>query len=105
VALRPALEELSRAEGVRAVLLFGSRARGEAQVDSDLDLVVIAAEPRLTPRQRLDDWRRFRALLGDLPVGLDLIVTGWADAERMAQSRWHVMGDVAREGLALHVAG
>ena len=33
-----------------------------------------------------------------LPAQVDLVVQGQADAERLAGSRWHVMGDVAREG-------
>ena len=37
-------------------------------------------------------------------VGCDLVVQGSADAERLSQSRWHVMGDVAREGRVLYVA-
>ncbi len=36
---------------------------------------------------------------------LDLVVQGQADAAYLAQSRWHVMGDVAREGRVLYVAG
>ena len=43
--------------------------------------------------------------MGDLPkghcplgVGVDLVVIGFADAERLSGSRWYVMGDGAREG-------
>ena len=39
-----------------------------------------------------------------MPVGRDLVVQGSADAERLSQSRWCVMGDVAREGRVLYVA-
>lgn len=35
-----ALAQVCRARGVRKVLLFGSRARGEARPDSDVDLIV-----------------------------------------------------------------
>ncbi|MCP9849800.1 nucleotidyltransferase family protein [Cyanobium sp. Morenito 9A2] len=89
---------------VKAVVGFGSRARGESRSDSDLDLVVIIRSAQLTPQQKLAGWRRYRALLGSVPVGVDLLVTGWGDAARMAQSRWHVMGDVAREGKVLYAA-
>ena len=37
--------------------------------------------------------------------GVDLVVAGAADAARLSGSRWHVFGDVAREGRVLHVAG
>jgi predicted nucleotidyltransferase len=102
--LREGLLALIAEPEVRAVVAFGSRARGEAQADSDLDLVVITRSAQLTPQQRLDGWRRYRPLLGSVPVGVDLLVTGWQDAERMAGSRWHVMGDMAREGKVLYAA-
>ncbi len=76
--LTAALRRLCAVPGVRAVVAFGSRGRGDAHCESDLDLAVICAEPRLTPQQK---------------------------PERLAGSRWHVMGDVAREGRVLYVAG
>lgn len=103
--LREGLQRLCADASVRAVLAFGSRARGDAHADSDLDLVVVCQEPDLTPERKTSLWRRYRDLLGRMSVGVDLIVTGWRRAERMAGSRWHVMGDVAREGRVLYVAG
>jgi hypothetical protein len=50
-------------------------------------------------------WQRFSQALGPLGVGVDLVVAGAADAARLSGSRWHVFGDVAREGRVLHVAG
>ena len=104
-SLRQGLARLSREEGVRALVAFGSRARGDAHADSDLDLAVICQEAELTPEGKLVGWRRYRERLGQVTVGVDLIVTGWRQAERMAGSRWHVMGDVARQGKVLYVAG
>ena len=37
------------AEGLTALVAFGSRGRGEARADSDLDQAVICAKARLTP--------------------------------------------------------
>lgn len=99
-----ALKRLCAEPDVQAVLAFGSRARGEARLDSDLDLAVIVRQAQLTPAQKLICWRRFRQLLGPLGVGLDLVIAGQADAARLSGSRWHVFGDVAREGRVLHVA-
>lgn len=103
--LQAGLERLVAWEDVRAVVVFGSRARGDAQADSDLDLAVICAQPQLTPQQKQACYQRFRAALGGLGCGVDLVVQGQADAAYLAQSRWHVMGDVAREGKVLYVAG
>jgi len=99
-----ALARLCAEPDVRALVVFGSRARGEAREDSDLDLAVILRQPQLTPAEKLAGWQRFRKRLGPLGVGVDLVLAGSADAERLSGSRWHVFGDVAREGKVLHVA-
>ena len=83
---------------------YGSRARGQAREESDLDLAVIVRQPQLTPAEKAACWGRFRERIGLLVVGVDLVVAGSADAERLSSSRWHVFGDVAREGRVLHVA-
>jgi predicted nucleotidyltransferase len=103
--LRGRLQGLCQVSSVRAVVAFGSRARGEAQPDSDLDLAVICCEASLSPELKTERWQGFRSMLGSLGCGVDLVVIGTQDAERMATSRWHVMGDVAREGQVLYVAG
>jgi len=103
--LRSRLQGLCQQSNVQAVVAFGSRARGDADPDSDLDLAVICHEPSLPPELKTERWQAFRALLGPLGCGVDLVVIGAQDAERMAASRWHVMGDVAREGQVLYVAG
>jgi len=100
-----ALARLCAEADVQAVIAFGSRARGEARPDSDLDLAVIVRQPQLTPADKLACWRRFNRALGRQGVGVDLVVAGSADAERLSGSRWHVFGDVAREGRVLYVAG
>ena len=102
--LTVALQRLCALPELQALVLFGSRGRGDAHADSDLDMAVIAKEPQLTPTVKLQLWKQCRDALGSVPVGCDLVVQGSADAERLSQSRWHVMGDVARQGRVLYVA-
>jgi hypothetical protein len=102
--LAGALQRLCALPELKAVVAFGSRGRGDASGDSDLDLAVIAKESQLSPEAKLQLWTRCREAMGVVPVGCDLIVQGIADAARLSQSRWHVMGDVAREGRVLYVA-
>jgi predicted nucleotidyltransferase len=89
------------------LLLFGSRARGDARPDSDLDLLVVMPQATLTPQERQQALRLLRAALRplSLSVGVDLVVVGEADAERLAGSRWHVVARALREGKELDVAG
>jgi len=89
------------------VLLFGSRARGDARPDSDLDLLVVMPQATLTPQERQQPLRLLRAALRplSLSVGVDLVVVGEEDAVRLAGSRWHVVARPLREGKELDVAG
>lgn len=102
--LLPGLGRVCREPQVAAVVVFGSRARADSRVDSDLDLAVICREPTLTPAEKTQRSFAYRQMLGAVGCGVDLVVVGSQDAERLAGSRWHVMGDVAREGQVLYVA-
>ena len=87
-------------------MLFGSRARGDGRPDSDFDLLVVMPQATLTPQERQQALRSLRAALRPLPlsVGVDLVVVGEEDAQRLAGSRWHVVARALREGKELDVA-
>jgi hypothetical protein len=89
------------------LVLFGSRARGDARPDSDLDLLVVMPQARLTPLDRQVALKALRSALRPLrlPVGVDLVVVGQEDARTLAGSRWHVVARALREGRELYDAG
>jgi len=96
-----ALAQLGRDPEIASLVLFGSRARGNARPHSDLDLLVIVAG-NLTPERDRRLRRRVRDLLLPLlPVDLDLLISDAATTNRWAGSRWHVLGHVHREGVPL----
>ena len=103
-ALQAGLEQLIACDGVAAVVLFGSRAQGTARPDSDLDLAVICREAELNNQLRSKRWRTYRAALGGLGCGIDLVLQGQVDAATLSGSRWHVMKDVARHGVVLYAS-
>ena len=96
-------------EAVRpiAVILFGSRARGDYRDDSDVDLLVIV------PDEGAEDWKetymaacraasdQSRAIYGDLLISVDVLRMS---AERFADCRRapnHVAGQAARDGVVV----
>jgi predicted nucleotidyltransferase len=83
-----------------AIILFGSRARGAATPDSDLDLLVVTPTS-LRPAKRS---ARLRQALRGLDTSFDLIVI---TPEESAGLRGLASGVVARaltEGTVLHAA-
>ncbi len=73
------------------IILFGSRARGEAGPWSDVDLLVVLPEVTHKRKAMVEILRA----LSDLPVATDVIVSTPEELER----RGHVKGDVLRAAL------
>jgi predicted nucleotidyltransferase len=92
--LRAAIGEVIDAK-VRAVILFGSIARGDPGVDSDIDLAVIAT-PAWDKRVELQDTVRTR--LGN---DCDVLLFTWAEFRQRAAEGEPVVSDILREGVAL----
>ena len=84
------------------VILFGSHARGEAGPDSDVDLIVIEAEPFGPERNvRLEEARLRRALPG-FDVSVDILVFSRDDVDYWRDSLNHVLARALREGKVLY---
>jgi predicted nucleotidyltransferase len=92
-----ATRRLSEAAPDARVILFGSRARGEAREGSDLDLLVI--EPDLESRRA--EFVRLREALGDLGVPIDLVIVSADYAERRAEVRGSMVAEALERGRVL----
>jgi len=101
--LETALRRIAADPSVQALVLFGSRATGTARADSDLDLLVVERTPHLEGQAKVASWWRHFQPLQSLPLPVDLVVSGSADAERLAGSHWHVISEAARHGRVLVV--
>jgi predicted nucleotidyltransferase len=80
------------------IVLFGSRARGEARSNSDIDLLVIADsdEPR---------YRRSRPLYGalrDLRIPMDILVYTAEEVHEWSEVRQAFVTTAIREGKPLY---
>ena len=82
----------------RKIVLFGSRARGQARSDSDIDLLVIADCPE--PR-----YRRAAPLYGalsDILASMDIMIYRPEEVEEWSQVRQAFVTTALREGIVLY---
>lgn len=81
------------------IYLFGSRARGDRDAESDYDLMVVVSDD--TPEEELDGARAYRALWG-LHVATDVIPITRSDFEFRLLARASLPSTVMREGRVVY---
>ena len=84
------------------VVLFGSHARGDAGTDSDIDLVVIEAEPFGPGRDRGAEETRLWRALAKFHVPKDVLVYSREEVDYWRNSLNHVLARALREGKVLY---
>lgn len=82
------------------VVLFGSRARGDARDDSDLDFLVIESEVE----SKLQEMVRLRDALPPLGVPVDVVVVSEDEASRRERVPSTLVYRALREGRVLDAA-
>jgi uncharacterized protein len=91
---------LSSRREVRRILLFGSRARGDARAASDFDLCIIV--------DGVDDERTlYVELMRDIASAdwsIDLLIMTEEDFARKLEEDWSLLRDLERDGKVLYAA-
>ena len=97
-ALREIVERIVNGFSPRKIILFGSRARGTAAAESDVDLLVVTDRPGSRRQQAI----AIDLALADIRVAKDVLVVGMEELERdrdvvgtIAYPAWH-------EGIVLY---
>lgn len=102
VLLRQMVEIIVSEVSPETIILFGSRARGDARPDSDVDLLVVETEPFSPQRSRRKEAARLYMALRNLGVSKDILLYSREEFERWKDSLNHVVGRAHREGRVLH---
>ncbi len=84
------------------IILFGSRARGDAAETSDVDLLIVASEPFGPHRSRRKEMAKLWHALRGIPVSKDMLVYSRDEVEKWQDSINHVIGYALREGRLLY---
>jgi predicted nucleotidyltransferase len=83
------------------IYLFGSRARGDSQVDSDYDFMVIVAESNSPPHRRAQLAHR---ALHRIRVAADILVSTRQEFDRFLSVPGSLAATILREGRLLYDA-
>lgn len=100
-AIQAAAERLAAAASSPArIILFGSYGRGDADEDSDLDLMVVEKELM----DRAQEYMRLMDALGRVGTGVDVLVYPLDEFERRSQVPGTVLYWANKEGRVLYDA-
>ena len=92
--LREAVRRLADAAHPRRIILFGSRARGDAHEDSDVDLLIVLAEVK----DRVAEMVRLARVLRGLILPAELLVVSQAMFDDWSELPGTVYYDARHEG-------
>lgn len=95
--LQQVVKRLVTAAQPKRVILFGSYGRGNADEDSDLDLMVIERQVD----NQYEEMIRLQKAVGNVGVGVDVLVYSEAEYERRSQVPGTVLYWARKEGRTL----
>lgn len=84
------------------IILFDSQARGNANADSDFDLLIVEKEPFGKQRSKWKELSKIRRALLDVPYALDLFVSSESEIQEWKDSSFHIIAQILREGQVVY---
>ena len=102
ILLQQMVDTIVREVSPEVIILFGSRARGDARADSDVDLLIVETEPFSPQRSRRKEAARLYIALKGLNISTDILLYSRDEFEQWKNSTSHVIGRAIREGKILH---
>ncbi|MBF0460685.1 MAG: nucleotidyltransferase domain-containing protein [Magnetococcales bacterium] len=97
-----AVRRLVQEANLEQIILFGSRARGDGNADSDVDLLVVASEAVIRQHGRRRLLARFWSAMGHLPASFDFLLFSPEEVTHWRESVNHVVCCALREGKVVY---
>lgn len=95
---------IARQISPEAIILFGSQATDRAEVDSDVDLMVIESAPYGPGNDRRQRMTLLWKALAKYPVSKDILVYSRDEVDRWRDARNHIIPRALKEGRFLYGA-
>jgi predicted nucleotidyltransferase len=89
----------------REVRLFGSRARGQAGPDADIDLLITVPDSWVDSHHRFEVLNTLWDQLAQADISLDLLLSSQSECAARRHWRSHVIGRACREGRLVDELG
>ncbi|MBI4756819.1 MAG: nucleotidyltransferase domain-containing protein [Betaproteobacteria bacterium] len=102
VVLQRMVDVIVREADPDTIILFGSRARGTARADSDVDLLIVEPEPFTRTHSRIDESARLHLALRRFPVSKDLLLYSRDEFDAWKDTPGHVITTARKCGRVLH---
>lgn len=100
--IREMVDTIVREADPDTVILFGSRARGDARPDSDVDLLIVEPAAFGPQNSRRNETARLYLALRKLAMPKDLLIYSRDEFERFKESPQHIVARARQEGVVLH---
>lgn len=96
------VDKISDTSNPSRIILYGSRARGEARPDSDIDLMVVVPDQFGPNRSRWQEVKRLRSAVDGIHPKVDIVVFSEDEFERFAGRSSHVVADAVQDGISVY---
>jgi len=103
--IREMVDTIVREADPDTVILFGSRARGDARPGSDVDLLIVEREPFSPQRSRRRETARLYLAVRRLAIAKDLLLYSRDEFERLKDSPHHIVAAIEQQVKVLHARG
>ncbi|HQH71928.1 MAG TPA: nucleotidyltransferase domain-containing protein [bacterium] len=86
----------------RRIILFGSRARGNARTASDVDFLIVKDKPFLSGKSRREEMTQIWQSLAPYSVEQDILLYSQDEIDQWSQTKNHVIARALKEGIVLY---
>lgn len=97
-----AVERIKEAVNPLAIVLFGSRSKGEAAYDSDIDLLIVVSTRFDDSNSRIKAIGRIEDALGNFSLPTDILLYSKEEIDIYRRFPNHVVADAVNKGRVLY---